>query len=537
VVVSPDGKRIVLVSEKKVRLLDTETGQGIVLTERRNPISTVTFSVDGKLAAVACYGEKEEVVVLDTATGKEIRRLAPGSDKAWFSKHGHLLVTQPEYATLLVHDVEKGMDLTRIKLLDSGGIADWSLDGELLVVGTGERDGSTNVFQTGSWRRSARLKNQGSVRTESVAISPDGDLVASRANRVIVVFEAHQGVPLGYLREPGGPTPVAFSADGKIVAGVFDRDAVLVFPVGAKEPVARLDYCKNARSLTVSADGKLVAAGCYDGVARIVEVATGRIVGEIPHRYATPLTLSSDGKLIFSVAPQGAAIFETIGGREVRVLGGDSVTSVAFASMGKQLVLSSGREAVVFETFGEQEPKRLDAGALLESVAFSQDGKLLAVGVRDRSVRLYNTETWQALAELHHKDEEKEVFKVRSVMFSADGALLASVTENPTLLEEERIVTLRVFDVRSTKELIRVPLHGDVPLSLGFSTDKAFLEIIVGERRLRRESFPLRAEDLIADACARVSRNLTEAEWLRYLGDIPYRKTCGELNPAAMEMQ
>jgi len=34
---------------------------------------------------------------------------------------------------------------------------------------------------------------------------------------------------------------------------------------------------------------------------------------------------------------------------------------------------------------------------------------------------------------------------------------------------------------------------------------------------------------LIAQACQRLSRNLTEAEWQQYLGDEPYRKTCPNL--------
>lgn len=37
-------------------------------------------------------------------------------------------------------------------------------------------------------------------------------------------------------------------------------------------------------------------------------------------------------------------------------------------------------------------------------------------------------------------------------------------------------------------------------------------------------------EDLIADACARLTRNLTDKEWRQYMGeDEPYRKTCLKL--------
>ncbi len=36
-------------------------------------------------------------------------------------------------------------------------------------------------------------------------------------------------------------------------------------------------------------------------------------------------------------------------------------------------------------------------------------------------------------------------------------------------------------------------------------------------------------EDLISEACTRIGRNFTEAEWQRYFGDEPYRPTCPDL--------
>jgi hypothetical protein len=39
-----------------------------------------------------------------------------------------------------------------------------------------------------------------------------------------------------------------------------------------------------------------------------------------------------------------------------------------------------------------------------------------------------------------------------------------------------------------------------------------------------------RPEDLITEACARLTRNLARAEWEQYLGDEPYRATCPNLS-------
>jgi len=54
---------------------------------------------------------------------------------------------------------------------------------------------------------------------------------------------------------------------------------------------------------------------------------------------------------------------------------------------------------------------------------------------------------------------------VRSLVFSADGQMLASAAVDPTTVENG--TTLRIFSVGAAKELIRVPL-AETPLYIGF---------------------------------------------------------------------
>jgi hypothetical protein len=46
-------------------------------------------------------------------------------------------------------------------------------------------------------------------------------------------------------------------------------------------------------------------------------------------------------------------------------------------------------------------------------------------------------------------------------------------------------------------------------------------------------SWTWRTEALIAEACARLPRNLTVEEWQRFLGDEPFRTTCPSLHESA----
>ncbi len=101
--------------------------------------------------------------------------------------------------------------------------------------------------------------------------------------------------------------------------------------------------------------------------------------------------------------------------------------------------------------------------------------------------------------------------------FSPDGNWLASTGRDNVS---------RVWEAATGLEMARIS-HEDDVTDMEFSPDG---------RSLATSSFDGTAyiwlvwpEDLIAEGCSRIGRNLTAEEWLSYFGDEPYRRTCPDL--------
>ena len=137
----------------------------------------------------------------------------------------------------------------------------------------------------------------------------------------------------------------------------------------------------------------------------------------------------------------------------------DPVWSVSFSPDGKTLASGSIDKTIKLwdvET-GKQITTLLGHDDFVLSVSFSPDGKTLTSGSVDKTIKLWDVETQKQITTLSKHDDS-----VLSVSFSADGKTLASGSTDKTI---------KLWDVETQQEITTLPGHNHSVISVSFSAD------------------------------------------------------------------
>ena len=148
----------------------------------------------------------------------------------------------------------------------------------------------------------------------------------------------------------------------------------------------------------------------------------------------------------------------------------------------------------------------------LYAVAFSPNHHYFATASADKTARLWQVTNSKQIACLRHEGY------VYSVAFSTDSKYLATASADKTA---------RIWEVSSGREISRITHNNDVR-TVVFSSDGKYLATPSNDGTVK--VWLWRSEDLINEACNRLTRNLTLEEWQQYLEREPYCKTCSNLD-------
>jgi WD40 repeat protein/basic membrane lipoprotein Med (substrate-binding protein (PBP1-ABC) superfamily) len=579
---SPDGRLLASAGEGGMaRIWDSSTGMEVMsLKGHMDSVSSAVFSPDGGRLATA--GEDRTVRVWDLATGRQLLILRAGPAALWdaaFSPDGSRLAAAGEDAKIRLWDLSTGEEILKLSghTLGVNAVA-FSPDGDRIASASDDR--SARVWDAHTGRELLSLRNHNG-NVDSVAFSPDGKrLVTGAEDGVARVWDAATGQELFRLAGHTGPVAdVAFSPQcastpqtvtemcgpqiataswdgtGRLWNASFDRELLTLYTPAASAgafnangtrlaagfasgsikvwdavqavdmalrgqqavpaPVREVASLRNVgspvRSLAFSADGSLLAAGLDDKTISVQEVNTGaerlRLRGHTAEVYS--VVFSPDGRYLVT-----AGLDYSVKIWDLRADGGSPAPvwsipvpawsfALAFSPDGKSLAIgtNAGIARVVEVTTGKELASLQGHGGEIWSIAFSPDGTRLATASNDGTARLWDASTGRELLSL-----EGHRGPVNAVAFSPDGAQVATAGEDGSA---------RLWDARTGNEVYAFPEQAAALAGVAFSGDGAALLTVTEDSVVRFHL--LRIDDLLALAQARTTRSLSLVECQQYL--------------------
>ncbi len=493
IVFSPDGNTIATGSEDNtIRLWDVNTKQHINTCDgHEDGINKIAFHPNGK--TFASDSEDWQIRIWETETGNLVKTIKSNSLSATemsYSPDGTtLLIVGPhsQYEMEIEYwNIESGEHL-KTELIDAKlNSAKFSSDC-LLLAGAGENPLLFWDVETGKLIKNY-TKWIGDLK--SIEFSSNGRhlLTASNWDRVDI-WDVNTAKPIVSVGHRDTVNSATFSPDEKTIASGSDDGTIRFWDAATGKLINEITAHLSTEiySAVYSTDGSTLTCGTESEI-RFWNPQSGELLNNItePSCDVYSIAYSPDGKLFATGGTsKKVRLWDTKTGRFLGSFSGhkEVISSVAFSPDGN--LLASGGGVNNQKTRNQKQTNRDFPVCLWEirkgemyligdrlttltehtesvtSLAFSPDGKTLASGSHDKTIRLWDVDTGTSLKVLtDHEDA------VTAITFSPDGI---------TLVSGSRDGTIRLWNVKSG-DLMLPPIEeaGQVT-SLSYSPDGSIL--------------------------------------------------------------
>jgi WD40 repeat protein/serine/threonine protein kinase len=506
---SRDGRQIASVAlDKTLQVWDTARGESLLVVEMPAPASSLAFSPDGSQILTA--GDDNIARLYNASSGNLIRAFFGHRAvviSVAFSHSGQYILTGSDDKTARVWGAASGTLLTQfVGHQDSVYAVAFSADDRFVLTAGYDR-------QAILWDRESGVVMQRftghSGSLYGIDISPnDRWILTGSVDGTARLWPSYIDSNPRAFRHTTPVLSISLSADGSLLATGATGGYAALWDAQTGRQLFRLEgHEYPVESVSLSPDGKYLATAGDDYKIRLWLTGNGRRVRLYDDFTAAiwAVHFSPDGKILAAAGDDGLSLWSTFGGPRLRLLSGDSIFYAAsFSPDGKTLLASGADGYSLYNVEAGELVKHIenDTSGSYYAAAISPDGRIAAVG--GSKLRLLEFPSLEVIATL-----EGHTGAVLSTIFSPDGRLLLTSSADGTA---------RLWDVASGQPVRTFSSLQTLANSAVFSKDGK--QIYIGGADNVVWVWDVDYNDLMKTACAIIGRDLTPAERQKY--DVPF---------------
>jgi WD40 repeat protein len=455
---SPDGTRLAAAcGDGKIRVWDRRTGQLVELPGHDGYVYSVAFHPT-EANRLASSGSDGQVRVWDVAAARETAPPLPGI-KSYAVGLAYCVAYSPN-GEWLAAAADPGV--VHVRCTATGELVH-ALAGHEVRASCLAFSPNRRWLATGSWSGSVRLWDASSGRLQQtlqlaehrfpcscVAFSPDPEeslLAAGYFDNRVDVWNVADGTVHRRLRGHAGfVTSVLFHpADPRRLASAGEDRTIHVWDLPSGRPVLQLHgHLDNCAGLAFSPSGQQLASASYDQTIRLWDAAVAPPqpreelhVLELDETEVWTVAFSAAGDRV-AAAGEGPKpllqVWDAATGRRLQAFPAaftGVVFSIAFSPDGRRLAavgFDAGAPPCVLKVMDLEQGQCLlehREGQEIFAVAYSADGRTLAIGLGDGSIKLADAATGQVLALIGKHDRP---IAYGALSFRRDGQRLVSAS-------------------------------------------------------------------------------------------------------------
>jgi WD40 repeat protein len=471
---SPDTtKRLLLsgASDRSIRLWNVDTGKELAANAGHwDKINCVAFSPNDSLLA---SGSHDGTVLLwNRFTGEQLNRLPGHQGAVWslaFSPDGKLLISGGEDKTVRVWEARTGVVVDSLAG-HARAINCVAMDPGASYIASGSSDKTVRLWQRNADKNDRvkfiavdeKLERHGSS-VRSIVFHPKDSLLVSGDSLGTIIFwdlQTRQKITSWYGHDKA-INSLAFNRAGNRLASASDDDQIRIWNI------------KTLLDSTKSSPGPWRFEPYRTVIYKLTKRSFEKLKSiKVPENVLSKLSIIEDrsfaGELTFLA--------------QLKSLLGDELTNRYQLSLLEDAAKKEAQELLVYGP-APGAPKKLSLDLMVElsgheddvlSVAFNDDGRFLASGSGDETIRIWDVKAASELAVFDgHQDD------VYGVAFNHDRQrlVLASASWDKSI---------RLWDVQESSNLDTILSHQAAVRGLAFSPAGRYLVSAAEDHRLRR---------------------------------------------------